>query len=51
MGRPRDDLQAGLRTLAYRRRVTISFVVEDAALVVIGIFYGGQDFERLLRED
>lgn len=47
-GTPRDDLRPGLRTLAWRRRVTIAFVVEEAEVVVIGVFYGGRDFETLL---
>lgn len=47
-GTPRGDLRPGLRTLAWRRRVTIAFVVEKTQVVVIGIFYGGRDFESLL---
>jgi plasmid stabilization system protein ParE len=47
-GTPRDDLRPGLRTLAWRRRVTIAFVVEEAEVVIIGVFYGGRDFESLL---
>jgi len=47
-GTPRDDLRPGLRTVAWRRRVTIAFVVEEVDVVVIGIFYGGRDFESLL---
>jgi toxin ParE1/3/4 len=50
-GTPRDDLRPGLHTMAWRRRVTIAFVVEQRDVVVIGIFYGGRDFETLLRED
>ncbi len=50
-GIPRNDLRPGLRTLAWRRRVTIAFVVEESDLVVIGIFYGGRDFETLLRDE
>lgn len=50
-GTPRDDLRPGMRTLAWRRRVTIAFMVEESDAVVIGIFYGGRDFETLLRED
>jgi len=49
-GTPRDDLRPGLRTLAWRRRVTIAFMVEEQAVVVIGIFYGGRDYEALLAE-
>ena len=50
-GTLRDDLRPGLRTLPWRRRVTIAFVVEENDVVVIGIFYGGRDFESLLRDD
>ena len=50
-GTMRDDLRPGLRTIAWRRRVTIAFAVEDAAVVIVGIFYGGRDFESLLSED
>jgi plasmid stabilization system protein ParE len=50
-GTPRDDLRPGMRTLAWRRRVTIAFVVEESDVVVIGIFYGGRDLATLLRED
>jgi toxin ParE1/3/4 len=48
-GSARDDILPGLRTIGFRRRVTIAFVVEAAAVVVLGIFYGGQDFETALR--
>lgn len=50
-GTMRDDLRPGLRTLSWRRRVTIAFAVEKHAVVVIGIFYAGRDYEALLRED
>jgi len=50
-GSPRHDLRPGLRTLAYRRRVTIAFMVEEAAVVVIGFYFGGQDFETMLRDE
>ena len=50
-GTSRDDLRPGMRTLAWRRRVTIAFVVEESDVVVLGIFYGGRDFETWLRED
>jgi toxin ParE1/3/4 len=49
-GAPRDDLASGLRTLSFRKRVTIAFAVEPEAVLIIGIFYGGQDFETLLHD-
>lgn len=50
-GTARDDLRPGLRTLPWRRRVTIAFVVEERDVIVVGIFYGGRDIEALLIED
>ena len=50
-GTRRDDLRPGLRTIGFRRRVTIAFAVEAEAVTIIGIFYGGQDFEAALQID
>jgi plasmid stabilization system protein ParE len=50
-GTPRDDIRPGMRTLAYKRRVLIAYDVEDEIVTIIAVFYGGQDFESLLRED
>ena len=50
-GTPRDELGPGLRTIAWRHRATIAFVVEERDVVVIGIFYAGRDFETLLKGD
>ena len=47
-GTKRDDIRPGLRTLGYRRRVTIAFSVEGSDVVVHGIFYGGQDYASRL---
>jgi toxin ParE1/3/4 len=50
-GTKRDDILPGLRTIGFRKRVTIAFVVETTTVFVVGIFYGGQDFEAILRDD
>ena len=50
-GTKRDDIRPGLRTVGYRRRVTIAFSVEEKVVVIHGIFYGGRDFERILSGD
>ncbi|WP_416464177.1 type II toxin-antitoxin system RelE/ParE family toxin [Sphingomonas sp. VDB2] len=50
IGTARDDVRPGLRTLTHRRRAVIAFIVEDEAVVIIGIYYGGQDFETLLSD-
>jgi toxin ParE1/3/4 len=48
-GARRDDVRPGLRTMGFERRVTIVFEVGPAEVVIVRIFYGGQDFERALR--
>src|SRR5699024_4638568 len=47
-GRPRDDIRPGLRTVGYRKRVVIAFAVRHDIVTILGIFYGGRDYETLL---
>ena len=49
-GIDRGDIRPGLRTSSLKKRVLVAYAVADAArtLTVVGIFYGGQDFESLL---
>ncbi|MBM3550977.1 MAG: type II toxin-antitoxin system RelE/ParE family toxin [Alphaproteobacteria bacterium] len=47
-GQKRDDLLPGLRTIGFERRATIAFVVAEDALLIEGVFYGGQDFEGII---
>jgi len=44
-GKARDDLLPGLRTVGFERRATIAFMVTTEAVLIEGVFYGGQDFE------
>jgi toxin ParE1/3/4 len=48
-GTPRDHIRPGLRTTGFRGRVTIAFATVGDAVVVLGIFYGGRDYESVLR--
>ncbi len=48
-GKTRDDLLPGLRISGFEGRITIAFVVTAEAVLIEGIFYGGQDFEAVLR--
>jgi toxin ParE1/3/4 len=48
-GTRRDDLRPGLRTIGFERRATIAFQVKQDEVVIIRIFYGGQDYERAFR--
>jgi len=50
-GSARDDIRPGLRTIAFRRRVTIAYSVIDQTVTILGIYYGGQDFATLLAGD
>lgn len=49
-GARRDDIRPGLRITNYKGRTVIAFAVDDAARTVsiIGVFYGGQDYESAL---
>ena len=44
-----DDIRDGLRTIGFERRATIVFQVRKSEVVIVRIFYGGQDYERALR--
>ena len=50
-GTQRDDIRPGLRTLGYRRRVTIAFEVAGDIVNIIGVYYGGRDYEAALLDD
>ena len=49
-GTPRDDIRPGLRTVPFRRRTTIAYAVAPKEVLIIGVFYGGQNFESLLQD-
>jgi toxin ParE1/3/4 len=44
----RDDIRPGLRVTNYKGRVVIAYAVEAAVVSIVGIYYGGRDFEALL---
>jgi toxin ParE1/3/4 len=50
-GTRRDDVRPGLRVTNYKKRAVIAFDVVDDQVSIIGVFYGGQDYERLLQPD
>lgn len=47
-GKARDDIRPGLRTIGFRRRVVIAFAPLGPSVVIIGVFYGGRDYESVL---
>ena len=44
-------MRPGLRITHYRKRTVIAFEVDADKVSVIGVFYGGQDYETLLQDD
>jgi toxin ParE1/3/4 len=49
-GARRDDIRPGLRVFGFRRRVSIAFEVTAEVVTILGIFYGGQNFEAAFKE-
>jgi toxin ParE1/3/4 len=49
-GRPRDDLMPGLRTVPFEQSAVIAYVIEDNKVRITNVFYGGRDFEAILRD-
>ena len=49
----RDDVRPGLRITNYKKRAVIAFEVDEESgqVSVIGLFYGGQDYETILQDD
>lgn len=50
-GTLREDVRPGLRITNYKKRAVIAFDVDAERVSVIGIFYGGQDYEVILQDD
>ena len=48
-GRPRDDLEPGLRTVPFEHSAVIAYRVEPDLVRVTNVFYGARDFEALYR--
>jgi toxin ParE1/3/4 len=48
-GTRRDDIRPGLRMIGFERRATIFFQVAEREVIIVRIFYGGQDYETALR--
>lgn len=50
-GTMRDDVRPGLRVTNYKKRAVIAFDVDAERVSIIGVFYGGQDYETILQDD
>jgi plasmid stabilization system protein ParE len=50
-GTMRHDVRPGLRITNFKKRAVIAFSVDTEQVSIIGIFYGGQDYESILHTD
>jgi len=51
IGIAREDIRPGLRTAFFRKRVVIAYALTSKSVTILGVFYGGQDYESLLRDE
>ncbi len=47
----RDDIRPGLHLTNYQGRVVIAYAVDADEISIIGLYYGGRDYESLLHTD
>lgn len=47
----RDDIRQGLRVTNYKGRTVIAYDVSADLVSIIGLFYGGQNYETLFQPD
>lgn len=47
----RDDIRAGLRITNYKKRAIIAFAIDAELVSIIGVFYGGQDYQTALNDE
>ena len=50
-GTMRDDVRPGLRITHYKKRTVIAFDVAADVVSIIGVLYGGQNYEAILQSD
>lgn len=50
-GTVREDVRPGLRITHHKKRTIIAFCIGTEQVSILGIFYGGQNYEAFLQED
>ena len=52
-GTRREDIRPGLRLTNYKGHAVVAFSVDDVSrtVAILGVYYGGQDYESGLRSD
>ena len=48
-GRPYGFSDPGLRIIGYERRVMIAYRIEKTRIIVVRVFYGGQNWQKALQ--
>jgi toxin ParE1/3/4 len=51
LGPAREDIAPGIRIYPMPRRVVVAYRVTSATVEITRVFWGGQDYETLIRED
>lgn len=46
-GTPRPEIGPGVRSVPFRRKAVIAYLVRREAVVIIGVMYGGRDLAAL----
>lgn len=49
-GRSRDEILQGLRVVPFEHSAVIAYVIEGDVVHIVNIFYGGRDYETLMRD-
>lgn len=47
----RDEIRPGLLVTNYKKRTVIAYAVNDDVVSIIGVFYGGQDYQVALEPE
>ncbi len=50
-GTSREDIRPGVRITHYKKRCVIAFRVSGDTVTILGVFYGGQDYESQLTDE
>jgi toxin ParE1/3/4 len=50
LGRSREDMAPGIRTISMRRRVVIAYRVLGEDIEIVTVAYAGRDWEALFRD-
>ena len=48
-GRLREDVMPSLRTVPFEHSALIAYAIEGDSVFIVNVFYGGRDFEALMR--